>query len=120
MMICFAKGGIKYSGRSLPRRTSIESSTHAIMIYVVGTLPMSLLAGRFCRQDLSGHLSKEMHTSGVNHVMHVNAQVQGVSFMGHSNQLHLLGPLRSGALMPSGHYQGLQEVKNTSLWGLIT
>ena len=86
MTICFAKGGIKCSERSLPRRTSIESSTLAIMIYVVGILPMSLLAGRFCRQDLSGHLSKEMHTSGVNHVMHVNAQVQGVSFMGHSNQ----------------------------------
>ena len=84
-------------------------------MYVVGILLMISLAGKFCKQGLSGHLSKEMHISGVNHVTHVNAQAPDVSFMGHSNPLHPLGHLRSGALMPLGHYQGLQEVKNTSL-----
>ena len=115
MMICFAKGGIKYSGRSLPRRTSIESSTHATMMYVVGILLMISLARKSYKLVLFGHLSKEMHISGVSHVTHVNAQAPDVSFMGHSNQLHPLGHLRSGALMPLDHCQGLQEVKNTSL-----
>ena len=114
-MICFAKGGIKYLGRSLPRRTSIVSSIPATIMYVVGILLMISLAGKSYKLVLFGHLSKEMHTSSVNRVMHVNAQAPNVSFMGHNNQSHPLGHSRSGALMPLGHCQGLQEVKNTSL-----
>ena len=115
-MICFAKEGIKYSGRSLPRRTSIESSIRATMMYVGGILLMISLAGKSYKLVLFGHLSKEMHISSVNHVTHVNAQAPDVSFMGHSNPLRPLGHLTSHkALMPLGHCRGLQEVKNTSL-----
>ena len=90
------------------------------MIYVVDILHTSSPARKSYKLALFGHLSKEMRISGVSHVTHVNAQVPDVSFMGRSSQLHRLGHSRSGALMPLGHYQGLQEVKNTSLWGLIT
>ena len=49
IQICSAKGGIKYSERCLPRRTSIVSSIPAIMTFAVDTLPVSSRAGKFCK-----------------------------------------------------------------------
>ena len=68
------KGGTKYFGRFLPMRTYIASSIHVTMMSVVGTLPTRLLTRKYCKQDLYGHLCKEMRIFGVRHVMFVNAQ----------------------------------------------
>ena len=115
MMICFAKGGIKYSERFLPRRTSIVSSISATMMYVVGILLMISLAGKFCKQGLSSLLYKEMHISGARHVMFANKRGLGDSFVALSSQSPHMDHLRNGALMPLGLCLRLQEVKNTSL-----
>ena len=107
-------GRTKYFGRFLPRRTFIESSIHVIMMFVVGTLPMSLPAGKFCRQGLCGHLCKGMRIFGAKCVMLVSAQGLDNSLMVPKNRLLLLGHLKNGALMPLGHCQGLLLVSSTS------
>ena len=96
------KGGTKYFGRFLPRRTYIASSIHVTMMSVAGILPMRLLVGRYCRQDLYGHLCKEMRIFGVRHVMFVNAQGLDDSLMDLNSLSLPLGLLRNGALMPLG------------------
>ena len=114
MKICFPRERTRYFVRCLPRRTFIVSSIHAIMMSVAGTMPMSLLAGRFCKQGLCGHLYKEMHISGASLVMLANVWGLDGSFMVPSSQSLLLGHLKNGALMPLGPCQELLEEKSTS------
>lgn len=68
MTICKVRGRTRCCTESLPRRTSTGSSIHAITTSVVDILHMILLAGRFCRQGLFGHLCKGMHIFGAKHV----------------------------------------------------
>ena len=76
------------------------------MMFMVGTLPMSLPARKFCRQGLCGHLCKGMCNSGAKHVMLVNAQGLDNLLMVPNNRLLSLGHLKNGALMPLGHCHG--------------
>ena len=115
MMICFEKGGIKYSERCLPRKTSIVSSTPATMTSAVDILPLSSLAGKCCKQGLSGPLYKEIHISGAGHVMFVSGRGLGDLFVVLNSQSPHMDHLRNGALMPFGLCLGLQGAKNTSL-----
>ena len=84
------------------------------MMFVVGTLLMSLHIGKFCRQGLCGHIYRGMRISGAKHVMLANAQGLDDLLMVPNNRLLFLGHLRNGALMPLGHYQDQLPVKNTS------
>ena len=67
------KGRIKYFGRSLLVEIFIKFFTLVIMMFVVGTLPKILLAGKSCRLVLFGHLFKGMPSFGVKLVIFVSA-----------------------------------------------
>ena len=84
-------------------------------MYVVGILLMISLAGKFCKQRLSGLLYKEMHISGARHVMFASGRGLGDLFVALSSQSPHMDHSRNGALMPLGLCLGLQEGKNTSL-----
>ena len=114
MKTFFVKGRTKCFERFLPRRTFIASSIHVTTMYVVGTLLTRLLAGRYCKQDLYGHLCKEMRISGVRHVMFVNAQGLDDLLMVLNNLSLPLGLLKNGALMPLGLCQEQQQARSTS------
>ena len=105
-MTCFVKGRIKYFGRSLPVEKFTEFFTLVIMMFVVGILLKTLLAGKSCKLVFYGHLSSEMPNFGVKHVMFINAQDLGNLFMDLNSLSLPLGHLRNGALMPLGHSQG--------------
>ena len=77
-------------------------------------MPMSLLAEKFYKLVLFGHLCKGMHTFGARHVMLANAQGLEDSHMALSSQLLHLGHLKNGALMPLGLCQEPRRVKSTS------
>ena len=64
MRIFSAWGRTKYFGRFLPRRTFTKSSTHVIMMFLVGTLLKISLAGRSCKPGLYGHLFNGMRNFG--------------------------------------------------------
>ena len=84
------------------------------MMFVADTMPMSLLAGKFYKQVLCGHLCKEMCNFGASPVMLADARGLDNSFMVPNNQLLLMGHLKNGALMPLGLCQELLEGKSTS------
>ena len=101
--------------RKVPsQETYIASSIHVTMMSVVGILPTRLLAGMYCKQDLYGHLCKEMRIFGVRHVMFVNAQGLDDSLMVLNTLSLSLGLLRNGALMPLGLCQEQQQARSTS------